>query len=74
MLIVHASTNDLPKNANPLNTLRKVHRKCLESSTETKLVFSNIIIRKDKTNLNKYRKNVNAQIKNSASKKYRLNR
>ena len=55
VLILHAGTNDIPKNINPLNNLRKVHRKCLELSPETKLVFSNIIIRKDKPNLDKHR-------------------
>ena len=63
VLIVHAGTNNLPKNINPLNNLRKVHRKYLELSPETKLVFSNVIIRKDKTNLDKHGKDVNAQIK-----------
>ena len=31
VLILRASANNLPKNINPLNNLRKVHRKCLES-------------------------------------------
>ena len=53
MLIVHEGTNDLPNNLNPLDNLRKVSRsEMLELSPETKLVFSDIIIRKDKTNLN----------------------
>ena len=53
MLIVHEGTNDLPNNLNPLDNLRKVSRsEMLELSPETKLVFSAIIIRKDKTNLN----------------------
>ena len=64
MLIVHAGTNGIPKNINPLNNLRKVHRKCLELSPETKLVFSNIIFRKDKKNLDKHRKDVNARMNN----------
>ena len=38
-LIADAGTNDLPKNLNPLNNIRKVHWKCPELSTETKLVF-----------------------------------
>ena len=53
MLIVHEGSNDLPNNLNPLDNLRKVSRsEMLELSPETKLVFSDIIIRKDKTNLN----------------------
>ena len=53
MLIVHEGTNDLPNNLIPLDNLRKVSRsEMLELSPETKLVFSDIIIRKDKTNLN----------------------
>ena len=51
MLILHAGTNDLPKNIDPLNSLRKKHRKCLELSPETKLVLSNIIIRKGKPSI-----------------------
>ena len=43
MLIVHSGTNNLPKNINPLNNLRKVYWKYLKLSPETKLVFSNII-------------------------------
>ena len=57
MLIVHAGTNNL------FSKLRKIDRKCLEVSPETKFVFSNIIIRKQKTNLDKHRKDVNAQMK-----------
>ena len=59
MLIVYADTNDLLKNINPLHNLRKVDQKCLELSPETKLVFSDIIIRKDKNNLDKHQKDVN---------------
>ena len=60
VLILHVGTNDLPKNINPLNNLRKVHQKCLELSPETKLVLSNIILRKDKPNLDEHWKCVNA--------------
>ena len=70
MLIVHADTNDSPKNINPLNNLRNVHRKCLELSPELKLVFSNIIIRKDKTNIDKHRKDLNARMKNFCNQKH----
>ena len=69
MLIVHAGINDLSENINPLNNLKNIHRKCLELSPETKLVFSNIIIRKDKNNLDKHRKDANAQMKNFCKQK-----
>ena len=69
ILIVHAGSNDLQKNINPLNNLRKVHWKCLDLSPETKLVFSNIIIRKDKNNLDKHQKDVNARMKNFCKQK-----
>ena len=68
LLIVHAGTYDLPKNINLLNNLRKVHRKCLKLSPETKLVFSIIVIRNDKNNLDKHR-----QEKFLQAKRYRLN-
>lgn len=76
VLIVHVGTNNLLENIILLNNLRKIHQICLELSPETKLVFSNIIIRKDKYNLDniiitkdkynldKHRKDVNAQMKN----------
>ena len=48
---------------NPLNNLRKVHKKCLELSPKIKLVFSNTIIRKYKNNLDKHQKDVNARMK-----------
>ena len=57
MLIVHTGTNNL------FSKLSKIDRKCLELSPETKFVFSNIIIRKEKTNLDKHRKDVNEQMK-----------
>ena len=69
VLILHAGTNHLPKNLNPLNNLRKVHWKCLQLSPESKLVFSNIIIRKDKPNLDKHRKGANARMKNFCNQK-----
>ena len=54
--ILTPCTNNFPKNINPLNNLRKVHQECLELSPETKLVYSNIILRKDKNNLDIHRK------------------
>lgn len=39
VLIVNVSTNDFPKDINLLNDSRKIHQKCLELPTETKLVF-----------------------------------
>ena len=39
LLIVNVSTNDFPKDINLLNDSRKIHQKCLELPTETKLVF-----------------------------------
>ena len=62
VLIVHAGTNDLPKNISPLNNLRKAHRKCPELSLETKLI-------KDKNKLDKHRKDVNARMKNFCKQK-----
>ena len=69
MLIVHSVPNNLLKNINLLTNCRRVHRKCLELSPETKLVFSKIIIRKDKNNLGKHRKDVNARMKNFCKQK-----
>ena len=70
MLIIHAGINDLPKNINPLNNLKKVHRKCLELSPGTKLVFSSLIIRKDKAKLGKHGNGVNARMTNFCKQIY----
>ena len=56
LIIIYAGTNDLATKINPLNNLRKILKKCNELSPKTKLAFSNVIVRKDKVNLERGRK------------------
>ena len=64
IILIHAGTNDPATTINPLNNLRKILRKCNELSPQTKLAFSNIIVRKNKVNLEMGRKDINSRIKN----------
>lgn len=57
--------NDLLKYINLLNKLRK--EQCPELSLKIKFVFSNI---KDKNDLGKHQKDVNARKKNVCNQKY----
>ena len=47
-LLVHVGTNDLTNNGNLLNLVKKMVIKVKNSSPNTKLVFSSVILRKDK--------------------------
>ena len=49
-LIVHAGKNDLTKNINMLRSVKKLCEKAKRISPDTKIVFSNIIFRKDRRN------------------------
>ena len=53
-LIVHAGTNDLTNEINLLNNVKKIVTKTKQKSPNTVTSFSNIIIRKDKKNLENY--------------------
>lgn len=54
VLLLHARTNHVQKNINPLNNLRKIHQKCRELSPETKLVS-----RKSKQSLRQTQEGIN---------------
>ena len=69
LIITHASTNDIATKINPLNNLIKVLKKCNELSSKTKLAVSNVIVRKDKVNLEKGCKNLNSRMKNFCQQK-----
>ena len=68
-LIVHAGTNDLTKNINTLRSVKKLREKAKRISPDTKIVFSNLIYRKDRRNTNKQRIDTNARIKNFGNQK-----
>ena len=63
-LIVHLGTNDFTKNINLLNSVKKIVNKTKKESPDTVLRFSNIIVQKDKKNLEKLRTDTNARLKN----------
>ena len=56
----HVSTNDLTNNVNFLNNVSKIVNKFKTISPDTVLSFSNIIIRRDKRNLEKMRADTNS--------------
>ena len=68
-LTVHAGTNDLTSNVNLLNNIKKIVNKVKITSPDTMLRFSNIIIRRDKRNLEKMRADTNYRLKSFATKK-----
>ena len=68
-LIVHIGTNDLTNEINLLNNIKKIVTKTKQKSPNTVLSFLNIIIRKDKKNLEKLSTNTNSRLKNYCSQK-----
>ena len=67
-LIVHIGTNDLTNNVNLLSNAKKIVNK-VENTSDTALIFSNIIIRRDKRNLKKMRADTNSRLKNFYNQK-----
>ena len=63
-LIVHAGTNDLAN-----GTMKKIVKQAKKVSQNTKIVFSSIIIRKDRKNIDKKVSQVNSYLKNYWNKK-----
>ena len=68
-LIVHTGTNDLTKNINTPRSVKKLCEKAKRISPDTKIVFSNIIHRKDRRNTDKQRNDTNARLKNFCNQK-----
>ena len=63
-LIVHAGTNYLANRANLLNQVKRIVKQVKKVSQNTKIVFSSIIIRKDRKNIDKTVSQVNSYLKN----------
>ena len=63
-LIVHAGINDLTKNINTMRSVKKLCKKAKRISPNTKIMFSNIIYRKDRRNTDQQRIDTNAKLKN----------
>ena len=68
-LIVQIGTNDLTNDVNLLNNVKKIVSKTKKKSPNTVLTFSNIIVRKDKKNLEKLRTDTNTRLKNYCAQK-----
>ena len=68
-LIFHTETNDLTNNINTLRSVKKICEKTKKASPNTKIVFSSIIFRKDRRDIEKQRKDVNTRLKNFCKQK-----
>ena len=68
-LLVHVGTNDLTNNVNLLNSVKKMVKKVKNSSPNTKLVFSSVILRKDKKDISKKVGETNQRLKNYCKQK-----
>ena len=63
-LLVHVGTNNLTNNVNLLNSVKKMVKKVKNSSPNTKLVFSIVMLRKDKKDISKKVDEINQRLKN----------
>ena len=52
-IIIHAGTNDITNCISSLNSVEKIVKNVRKSSPNTELVFSNILLRKDKKDISK---------------------
>ena len=68
-LLVHVGSNDLTNNVNLLNTVKQMVKKVKNSSPNTKLVFSSVILRKDKKDISKKVGEINQRLKNYSKQK-----
>ena len=68
-IIVHVGTNDLTNDVNLLNNVKKIVNKTKKKSPNTKLCFSDTIIRTDKKTLEKPRVDTDARLKNFCKQK-----
>ena len=68
-LIVHVGTNDLTNNINTLRSVKRICENTKKISPNTKIVFSSIIFRKDRRDIEKQRIDVNTRSKNFCKQK-----
>ena len=67
--VVPGGTNDLTNNVNLLTNVKKIFNKVSKESSSTSIVFSSIINRKDKTNIQKTLTYTNACLKDFCMQK-----
>ena len=63
-IIVHAGTNNITEGINTLNCVKKIVKKVNQTSPNTKVVFSSLITRKYKKDLDKKVQDFNNRLKN----------
>ena len=68
-LIDHVGANDLTNDVNFLNNVKKIVNKTKKKSPDTVLTYSNIIIRKNKKNLEKLGTDTNTRLTNYCAHK-----
>ena len=68
-IIIHTANNNLTKNANSRNHLKKIVKKVKTKSPKTRIVFSGIRTRKDKKGIHKKLDDTNNWLKNYYSQK-----
>ena len=66
-IIIHVGMNDITNGINFLNLVKKTVKKVKQTSPNTKIAFSSLIIRKDKKDLDKKVQDVNNRLKNYCS-------
>lgn len=66
---IFVGTNDHSKQVNILDKVRKIIKNVQRSFPNTRVVFLNFILQKDKTNLSKKRKETNRRLKNYTTQK-----
>ena len=69
-IIIHAGTNDITNSINSLNSVKKIVKDVKKSSPNTRLVFSSILIRKDKKGISKKVTDINTRLKNYCQQKH----
>ena len=69
-VIIHAGTNDITNGINSLNSVNKIVKDVKKSLPNTKLVFSSILIRKDKKGISKKVTDINSRLKNYCQQKH----
>ena len=65
-----AGTNDITNGINSLNSVKKIVKNVKKSSPNTKLVFSSILLRKDRKDISKKVADINSRIKNYCQQKH----
>lgn len=68
-LIVHVGTSDLSKQINTLHSVKKIIQNVPKASRNTRVVFSNLIVRKDNSNLSKKIHETNGRLQNYTTQK-----